>query len=114
MMNNLNQLRKKLLSFLDEMHAIDILCVDVSLHTSITDEMIICSGRSSKHVQSIAIAVSEKMKHSGIPAISRTGIETGEWALLDFGDIIVHIMQPTARAFYNLEGLWQKDKEQNA
>lgn len=106
-MNELSPLKKNLLHYLDEMHAIDLVCIDVREQTSITDEMIICSGRSSRHVKSIATTVLEKMKHDGYPAFSKTGIEHGEWALLDFGEIILHVMQPDSRAFYNLEELWQ-------
>lgn len=98
---------EQLLQALDEIHAIDVLVIDVRDQTSITDYMIICNGRSSRHVKAIAELVLEKMKASGLPALSQTGLENGEWALIDFGDFVLHVMQPDCRAFYNLEGLWQ-------
>lgn len=97
----------QLLNALDEIHAIDIVVIDVKDQTSITDHMVICSGRASRHVKAIAEVVVEKMKAFNIRALSQTGLENGEWALIDFGDFVLHVMQPEFRAFYNLEGLWQ-------
>lgn len=98
---------KKLLHILDEMQAIDVNVLDVRQQTAITDYMVVCSGRSSRHVKAIAETVMEKMKADGISAIGSNGIDAGEWALVDFGDFILHVMQPDSRSFYNLEGLWQ-------
>ena len=110
-MSEQNPLLNKLLLALDDMQAIDIKVMDVSKQTSITDFMIVCSGRSSRHVKAIAENLMEHMKASGTPALSNHGLENGDWALLDFADVIVHVMQPESREFYNLEGLWQ-DKPQ--
>jgi ribosome-associated protein len=98
---------KPLLKSLDEIHAINVIVIDVKEQTSITDYMIICSGRSSRHVKAIAELVVEQMKAAGFSLLSQTGVENGEWVLLDFGDFVLHVMQPDSRAFYNLEGLWQ-------
>ena len=92
---------------LEDIQAIDIRMIDVKQHTSITDYMIVCSGRSSRHVRSIAEYVMEHMKAAGIPSISHTGFENAEWALVDFGHFILHVFQPNMRETYNLEGLWQ-------
>jgi ribosome-associated protein len=102
-----NPLLKKLVDTLEEMQAIDVTVIDVSQYTTITDFMIICSGRASRHVKAIAEEVLEKMKAAGLPAIGQTGLTTGDWALVDFGYFVLHVMQPDSRAFYNLEGLWQ-------
>jgi ribosome-associated protein len=91
---------------LDEMQAQNILQLDVKEKTSITDFMYICTGRSSRHVIAIADELYNKLKHSGLDYLRISGTEHGEWALIDCGDIIVHIMQPETRAFYNLEELW--------
>ena len=96
-----------LLKSLDDTQANDVTVIDVSKQTTITDFMIICSGRSSRHVKAIASQIMELMKTAGLPAINCNGMESGEWALIDFGDFIVHVMQPDSRDFYNLEGLWQ-------
>lgn len=100
-------LLKKLLQLLEDIQAIDVTVIDVSKQTSITDYMVICCGRSSRHIKAVASHIMEHMKVAGVPAISCSGLESGEWVLVDLGDFIVHVMQPESRAFYNLEGLWQ-------
>lgn len=92
---------------LEDIQAIDITVIDVRKDTTITDYMVICSGRSSRHVRSIAEYVMEHMKQEGLPSVAHTGLENGEWALVDFGNYIVHVLQPSMRELYNLEGLWK-------
>lgn len=106
-MNKTNDLLDKLLKTLDDIQAIDIKTINVRHQTTVTDYMIVCSGRSSRHVKSIAAHLMEQMKLVGLPSLSHHGLNTGDWALIDFGDYVVHVMQPESRAFYNLEGLWQ-------
>lgn len=91
---------------LDEMQAQNILKVDVRDKTSVTDYMYICCGRSSRQVNAIAEELFEKLKQSGLQFLRISGTEHGEWALIDCGDVLVHVMQPETRAFYNLEELW--------
>lgn len=93
---------------LDEMKAQDLVKLDVSDKTSITDTMYICTGRSSRHVSAIADEVFLALKKQGYAHIRVTGTETGEWALIDCGDVIVHVMQAETRAQYNLEALWSQ------
>ncbi|MFC3908579.1 ribosome silencing factor [Legionella dresdenensis] len=100
-------LLKQLIFFLEEMQAIDIKIIDVSKQTSVTDYMIVCSGRASRHVKAVAETAMEKMKALGLPALSANGLESGDWVLVDFGDFVLHVMQPDSRSFYNLEGLWE-------
>ncbi|MFZ4077263.1 MAG: ribosome silencing factor [Legionellaceae bacterium] len=95
-----------LLQVLEDHHAHDITTLDVHEQTTITDYMIICAGRSSRQVRAIAEHVIADMKTSGYPSLGSSGLDSADWALVDFGDFVVHIMQPDARAFYNLEGLW--------
>lgn len=91
---------------LDEMKAINISHLDVRNLTSITDDMFICSGRSSRHVIAIAEELYHQLKQQGHSYLRISGTEQGEWALIDCGDVIIHIMQPETRAYYNLEELW--------
>ncbi|MBA2711104.1 MAG: ribosome silencing factor [Tatlockia sp.] len=107
-MSDQQMLLSKLQNYLDEIHAIEIVVINVREQTSVTDYMIICSGRSSRHVKAIAETVVEQMKAAGLAALSLNGLEGGEWALIDFGDFVLHVMQPDSRSFYNLEGLWQQ------
>lgn len=103
-----NPMLENLLKSLEDIQAIDIKVIDVHKQTTITDYMVISSGRASRHVKAIAQKVMEDMKIVGLPSISSTGLDSGDWALIDFGDFIVHIMQPESRLFYNLEGLWEE------
>lgn len=103
-----NPLLENLLTALDDIQAVDIVTLDVTKLTTITDYMVICSGRSTRHVRAIAENIMEHLKKAGTPALNASGLENGEWILVDFGDLVVHIMQPERRAFYNLEGLWQE------
>lgn len=96
-----------LLHALEDIQAIDVKVIDVSKQTAVTDYMIICSGRSSRHVTAIAESVLEALKKLGIKPFSAPRLGVSDWELLDFGDYVLHIMVPDSRAFYNLEGLWQ-------
>ena len=102
-----NPLLEKVLHVLDDTQAMAITVLDVQEQTTITDTMIICTGRSSRHVKSIATHLIEQMKAAGTPTLSNNGLDIGDWVLIDLGDVIVHVMQADSRAFYNLEGLWQ-------
>lgn len=102
-----NEHYKQLLHILDDEQAIDTIAINVSEQTSVTDFMIIACGRSPRHIKAIANHVMEKMKASGLPALSAHGFETGDWVLIDFGDYVLHIMTAESRAFYNIEQLWQ-------
>ena len=109
----LEKLKKLVIDALEDVKAQDILVMDVREITSITDYMIIASGTSSRQVKALAQNVAEESKKNGVKLIGTEGEEKAEWVLVDLGDIIVHIMQPATRDFYQLEKLWapQEDDE---
>jgi ribosome-associated protein len=92
---------------LNDLKAIDLTIIDIRGITTIADTMIICSGSSSRHVQSLAANVITEAKKQHVSYLNFEGEREGEWVIVDLGDVIVHIMQPNAREFYNLEDLWE-------
>ena len=91
---------------LEDIKAQDISVIDVRDLNNITDVMIIASGTSRRQVVSIARNVAEKAKAAGVMPIGSEGEVAGEWVLVDLGDVVVHVMQPSIREFYQLERLW--------
>jgi ribosome-associated protein len=91
---------------LEDLKAEKIEILDVSHLTSITDRMIVASARSDRHVRAIAEALVERCQARGIVPIGVEGKEGGEWVLVDLADVIVHVMLPHTREFYDIEKLW--------
>ncbi len=98
-----------ILKVLEDAKALDAIVFEVSKLTSISDYMIIASGRSSRQVNSMAEKVVEAAKENGLKPLGTEGKTTGDWVLVDLGDIIVHIMHPDTREYYQLEKLWSAD-----
>lgn len=105
-MKNIREIRTVVAQAIEDLKASDILLLDVRKLTGMTDEMLICSGRSSRHVKSIADKAVDASTQAGCKPLHYQGGEEGEWALVDFGSLILHVMQPETRAFYDLESLW--------
>ncbi|MEO8400754.1 MAG: ribosome silencing factor [Gammaproteobacteria bacterium] len=92
---------------LNDLKALDIVTLDVRSLTSLTDVMIICSGRSTQHVKSLAQNVVKQAKAAELSYIKMEGEREGEWIIVDLADVVVHVMIQSARSFYNLEDLWE-------
>lgn len=106
------QLIEKVQTILDDMKARDLVVIDVKGKSSVTDYMMIASGTSRRHVLSMADEVLQKVKEMGIKPMGSEGQEGGDWVLVDLGDIVVHVMMPDARSFYDLERLWRHSIEE--
>lgn len=94
------------LARLEDMKAEDIVTIDLTDKTSIADCMVVASGRSSRHVGSVADNIVEELKKAGLTDIRVEGQPHCDWVLIDAGDVIVHVFRPEVRTFYNLEKMW--------
>ena len=95
-----------ILARLDDMKAEDTVTIDLTGKTSIADAMVVTSGRSNRHVTSIAENAVEGLHKAGLKGIRVEGKKNGDWVLIDAGDVIVHVFRPEVRAFYDLEKMW--------
>ncbi|GMV68352.1 MAG: ribosomal silencing factor RsfS [Pseudomonadota bacterium] len=103
---NSEQLQSLVIEALEEIKAVDVVALDVRRLTSIADGIVIASGTSQRHVQSLADNVLRRAREADVRPLGVEGEQTGDWVLVDLGDIIVHVMRPEVRDFYNLEKLW--------
>jgi ribosome-associated protein len=102
----LNKLQQTAVTALEDIKARDIKVLDVRKLTSFYDTLIIASADSNRQVKALAHHVRDRLKEAGAPIIGVEGEEAGEWVIVDCGDIVVHVMQPAVRSYYNLEELW--------
>ena len=102
----LNKLQKTAVTALEDIKARDISVLDVRKLTSLYDTLIVASAESNRQVKALARHVRDKLVQAGATIVGVEGEEAGEWVLVDAGDIVVHVMQPNVRAYYNLEELW--------
>lgn len=105
------QLKALVIESLEDLKGVDITCIDVHELTGVTDTLVIATGNSNRHVKSLAENVAVTCKENGIRPLGSEGQEGGEWVLVDLGSLVVHVMLPAARQFYDLEGLWQTTAE---
>jgi len=99
-------MKQAVIAALEDIKARDIVVMDVRKLTSMTDYMIVASADSNRQTRALADNVQKKLKEAGAYVQGVEGEETGEWVLVDLGSVVVHIMQPTVREYYNLEQLW--------
>lgn len=111
---NFDQLRELVISALEDFKAIDIQQIDVSGKTPLAEMFVIASGSSLRHIKSMADNLILKAKEVGNPPIGIEGDRQSEWVLVDLNDIIVHLMLPQTRAFYNLEKLWEASSQRRS
>lgn len=111
---NIDQLMALVQKALEDLKALDIRVLDVQALTTITERMVICSGTSSRQVKALADNVVTEAKHHGHQPLGVEGQDAGEWILVDLGDVVVHVMHVQARAFYQLEKLWDVKQVETA
>ena len=100
------ELKDNVLTALEDAKANDVRQLDVRRLTDITDWMGVASGTSTRHVLALADHVRTQVKAQGLSPIGTEGESSSDWVLLDYGDVVVHLMLPDTRGFYDLEGLW--------
>ena len=105
-MDKISDLKEIILQTLDSNKAQDIISIDLKDKSSMADYMIIASGTSSRHIQSLSEQVLEKLKDNGIKNSKIEGKDSSDWKLVDGIDLIIHIFHPEKRKFYELEKMW--------
>lgn len=108
------QLRELVVTALEDFKAVDIQIIDVSGRNPLTELFVIASGSSSRHVKSMANNLIMQAKAVGCQPLGVEGQRHGEWVLVDLNDVVVHLMLPQTRAFYNLEKLWQTSSDRRS
>lgn len=103
-------MKKAAVAALEDIKASDITVLNVKKLTSMTDYMIIACGESSRQVKALARNVADKLREAGAEIVGVEGEDSGEWVLVDLGHVIVHVMHPAVREYYNLEELWTAPK----
>ena len=107
-MDKISDLKQIVINTLDINKAQDIVSIDLKDKSSMADFMIIASGTSSRHIQSLSEQVLEKLRKNGVPDSKIEGKDSNEWKLVDGIDLIVHIFHPEKRKFYELEKMWSE------
>ena len=111
-MKKLTTLAKKklVIAALEDIKAHDIVAIDVRKLTSIFDWIVVASADSERQTKALSRLVRDRLKENGAHIIGTEGEESGDWVLVDAGDIVTHVMQPAVREYYNLEELWSEGK----
>ncbi len=101
------QKTQAIVAALEDIKANDIVVINTSKLSPLFERMVIASAQSTRQTKALADNVEDKLKEIGETPLSVEGADSGEWVLVDFGEVLVHIMQPAVRAYYNLEELWE-------
>ncbi len=104
---DVRKLQKIAVAALEDIKGEDIEVINTTKLTSLFDRIIVATGSSNRQVKSLARSVEDKVREAGGEVVGVEGADTGEWVLVDLGSIVVHVMQPAVRSYYNLEELWQ-------
>ncbi len=105
-MFDIEQKTRAIVSALEDIKGNDIVVIDTSKFSSLFERMVIASAQSTRQTKALADNVEDRLRELGEHPLGVEGTDSGEWVLVDFGDVVVHVMQPAVRAYYNLEELW--------
>ena len=105
-MLNTEEKTQAVVAALEDVKALDISVIDTSKLSPLFERMVVASAQSTRQTKALADNVEVKLKELGETPLSVEGADSGEWVLVDLGEVVVHIMQPAVRAYYNLEELW--------
>ena len=103
---DIRKLQKIVVTALEDIKGEDIEVINTTKLTSLFDRIVVATGSSNRQVKALARSVHDKVKEAGGEVVGMEGEESGEWVLVDLGDIVVHVMQPATREYYNLSELW--------
>ncbi len=106
MMMTVEEKTRAVVAALEDIKANDITVLDTSRYNSLFERMVIASAQSTRQTKALADNVIDQLRARGEEALGMEGADAGEWILVDLGDVVVHVMQPAVRAYYNLEELW--------
>jgi ribosome-associated protein len=107
-------LLSRILESLDDDKAEDVVTIDLEGRSPLADAIVIANGRSARHVSSIAEHLARRLKEAGYGTRPVDGLTQGDWALVDAGDVIVHVFRPEVRDYYDLEGMWSVEEPERA
>ncbi|MYZ41938.1 ribosome silencing factor [Schauerella aestuarii] len=103
---DITKLQRAIVDALEDVKAQDIKVFNTTHLTSLFDRVVIASATSNRHTRALASSVADRARSLGVRVIATEGEDTGEWVLVDLGDVVVHLMQPVIRSYYNLEEVW--------
>lgn len=107
-------LLSRILASLEDDKAENVVTIDLEGRSALADAIVIASGRSARHVSAIAEHLARRLKEAGYGTRPLSGAATGDWALVDAGDVIVHVFRPEVRSYYDLEGMWSVEEPERA
>ena len=105
-MLTIEEITQAVVTALEDIKAVNVIIIDTSKRSSIFERMVIASANSPRQTRALADHVCKQLKLRGVEVIGTEGEDSGEWVLVDLGEVVVHIMQPAVRAYYSLEELW--------
>ena len=104
-----NQIKDQVVDALEQVKGVDISVIDINEISDFADYMVVASGTSDTHVKALARSASDSLRKQGVIPLNEDGADVGEWVLVDFGDVVLHVMRPEVREYYDLEKLWDQD-----